>query len=558
MRPLLPWLVGVAVLAAPAAVRAETSLERIKRTGVLRWGADPNGGAPFVFNDPNDPDKYIGFEVEIAEALARRLGVRAELVARDWSTALIPSLTQRRDLDLVLNGLEITPERARVVRFTTPYFVYVQQLTVRADDRGRVRTLADLKGERIGILSGSASRRVLEDAGWSDNLIDEQDDSIKPYDQLRSGRVRAVLAESIIARYYAGRDRKLYNVPNVLQPGGYVFSPGTYAAAVRPGADDEDLYRAVNRALEDMKADGELARIYRTWDVWGSRQTQVGVLPPDDWRGAAETARQRQRSGTPNVVPPAEEPEDRDDVRDSQGADGEASDRSAAWSRGALLLWGAGLTLLLTAVSMPLALAFGLVLALMTFSPRGWLRWPAVTYIQVMRGTPLLVQIFVVYFSLPVLGDLLGTNLLTWPALAVGIFCLSANYAAYEAEIHRAGLEAVPKGQREAALSLGMTEGQALRHVVLPQSFRIILPPVVNDLVSMLKDSCLVSVMGVHELLWAAESTGKATLRPAEWLLLAALLYLVLSLACDRLGKYLEERLKRRGAPRLAAVPAHH
>ena len=108
---------------------------------------------------------------------------------------------------------------------------------------------------------------------------------------------------------------------------------------------------------------------------------------------------------------------------------------------------------------------------------------------------------------------------------AVGVLCLGANYAAYEnAEIHRAGLDAVPRGQHEAALALGMTKAQTFWYIVLPQSSRIILPPVVNDLVSMLKDSCLVSIMGVNELLRTAESTGKSTLHCAEMLLLAAVL----------------------------------
>jgi polar amino acid transport system substrate-binding protein len=555
MRPLLPWLVGLVVLAAPAVGRAETSLERIKRERVLRWGADPSGGAPFVFNDPNDPEHFIGFEAEIVEALCRRLGVRPELVSQDWAS-LIPSL-ERKDIDLVFNGLEITAERGKVVRFTTPYFAYLQQLTIQAGDRDRYRTLADLKGQRISVLNDSASVHVLEDAGWTRDLIDAQDDSLKPYNQLSSGRVKAVLAESIIARYYVKKNpelsRQLYNVPKIINPGNFVFSPGNYAGAVRPGADDADLLNAVNRALEDMKADGELAVIYRTWNVYGTRQQQIGVMPPEDekrWKAAEEEAQRRLQAGAANVVPPDDEETD---------VSGEGADPEAAWGRiFLLLLQGAGMTLLLTAISMPLALLFGLALALMTMSGRAWLRWPAAAYIQVMRGTPLLVQIFVIYFSLPKLGNLLGTELLAWPAFAVGVLCLAANYAAYEAEIHRAGLEAIPRGQREAALSLGMTEGQALRHVVLPQSFRVILPPVVNDLVSMLKDSCLVSIMGVGELLRAAESTGKSTFHYGEMLLLAAALYFVLSFVCDRFGKYLEERLKRQGAPILDAVPAHH
>jgi His/Glu/Gln/Arg/opine family amino acid ABC transporter permease subunit len=200
---------------------------------------------------------------------------------------------------------------------------------------------------------------------------------------------------------------------------------------------------------------------------------------------------------------------------------------------------------------MPLAVLFGLFLALMDRSRRRWIAWPARAYVLVVRGTPLLVQVFLVYYSLPVLGEALGLgNALVWPAFAVAILCLTGNYAAYEAEIHRAGLDAVPKGQREAALSLGMTPGQSLRRVELPQSFRIILPPIVNDLVSMIKDTSLVYVIGVRELTAVALGIGKARLIVPQMLAIAAASYLLVSLVADAFGRRLQARLARGGAPR--------
>ncbi len=405
-----------------------------------------------------------------------------------------------------------------MIRFTVPYFVYIQQLTVRAADRDTHRTLNDLKGARVAVLGGSASVQVLRNAGWPDSLIKPFDDSLKPYQALSDGRVEAVVAESIIAARYAPRIPGLVNQPDL-------FAQGNYAAALRRGPDDDDLVAAINRALEDMKADGTLARIYHHWNIYTVRQTQLAIVPPPD---------------DPSIVP----------TSDSESPTATTND--LAWGPLSLsLVRGAGMTLLLTAVSMPLALFFGLILALMGLARQAWLRWPAVAYIQVMRGTPLLAQIYVVYFGLPQIGAALGTTWLTWPAVVVGILCLSANYAAYEAEIHRAGLEAVPRGQREAARSLGMSEVTLFRVIILPQSFRIILPPVVNDLISMLKDSCLVSAIGVAELLFVASAAGKATFHYAQFLLIAALIYLVMSLAAARLGKTLENRLRR---PRCAAA----
>jgi polar amino acid transport system substrate-binding protein len=205
---------------------------------------------------------------------------------------------------------------------------------------------------------------------------------------------------------------------------------------------------------------------------------------------------------------------------------------------------------------MPLAVLAGLGLALMVRSPRSWLEWPARLYNQVVRGTPLLVQIFLVYYTLPVLGKALGLGgALVWGAFAVGILCLAGNYAAYEAEIHRAGLDAVPTGQREAALSLGMSARQSLWLVELPQSFRIILPPILNDLVAMIKDTSLVYVIGVRELTAVALGLGKARLMVPQMLVVAAVFYLVVSVVADALGRRLEARLRERGVSNARLEP---
>jgi len=499
------------------------TLARIKKQGVLRWGADPNGGAPFCFTDPADPQKVVGFEVELVERLAQDLGVKAELVQGDWDA--LPGSLQAGRIDMLLNGLEVTPQRAETFALSVPYFEFVQQITIRAGDRGRYTNLNDLKGKQIAVLNGSASVTVLKAKGWTEDLIVPFDDSLKPIEALKDRRVEAVLSESIIARYYAGFDEQVFNIPET-------FSPGTYAAAFRPA--DGDLRAEVNQALNRMKASGELGELYQRWGIWSERQEKLGIV-----------------KGQPQEeIALARPPE---------------TSSSAVWKISLALLRGAGMTLLLTALSMPLALAFGLVLALMVRSGRWLLALPAQVYIQVMRGTPLLVQIYVIFFSLPQLGEWLEMGLglglkswLTWPPFAVGVLCLAANYAAYEAEIHRAGLDAVPKGQREAALSLGMSETQAFFHVVLPQSFRIILPPVFNDLISMLKDSCLVSVVSVAELLYVASTVGKATLLYGPMLFAAAVLYLVMSLAADWLGKRIERRLKNKGLPQVGAQPTHH
>lgn len=506
--------------AGVVAQQTDATLERIQKDGMLRWGADPSGGAPFVFTHPRKPDEIVGFEIDLMEKLAAHLNVKSELVSGDW-VGLIDNLKAER-IDIVLNGLEITPERAKKVRFSTPYFVYRQQLTVRAEDRDRYAGLAELRGHKVGVLNESASVRVLRSAGWSDDLIVQYQDSSSPYTDLKLGRVDAVLAESIIAAYYTGRDSGVYSLPRT-------FSPGRYGIALRN--DSPALLAELNRVLEKMKQNGELGEIYQKWNMWSTEQEAVGIA-----------------KGNPVEMSELAQLEpDSDDWLESV-------------SRSLLaLLKGALYTLLLTAIAMPLALVFGLGLALLARSGRLSLSWPARAYIQIVRGTPLLVQVWLVYFSLPELGALIGLkSLFTWDPFVVGVLCLAGNYAAYEAEVHRAGIEAIPKGQREAALALGLSERQAFLRIILPQSFRIILPPVINDLISMLKDSCIVSVITVPELLFVALSIGKANFTVPQMLVAAAVIYLVLSLAADQLGRFVQRRLRTRGVPQMQVQLAHH
>jgi len=494
-----------------------TSLRRIQDEGVLRWGIDPAGGAPFAMPHPRDPRRLVGFEIELVARLCEHLGVRSEPVQADW-LALIDNMKAGRT-DLALNGLEVSAERAEVVDFTIPYYRYGQQLTIRAADRERYGSLEDLKGRRISVLNGSASVDVLREAGFPDELIVEYDDSLAPYVELENGRVDGSLAESIIAGYYAAGMPALRSIPRT-------FAPGEYAGAVRKG--EPELLGAIDAALARMKQRGELGRIYQRWGIWSPEQEELGIV-----RGP-EVAKVELASADT-----------------ATGLDWGVVLRELAVATGT--------TVLLTAIAMPLAVLFGLGLALLDRSPRRWLGWPARLYIQVVRGTPLLVQIFLIYYTLPVLGKALGLgDALVWPAFVVGILCLAGNYAAYEAEIHRAGLDAVPKGQREAALSLGMSTRQSLWLVELPQSFRIILPPILNDLVAMIKDTSLVYVIGVRELTAVALGLGKARLMVPQMLVVAAVFYLVVSVVADALGRRLEARLRERGVSQAPLEPERH
>ena len=201
------------------------------------------------------------------------------------------------------------------------------------------------------------------------------------------------------------------------------------------------------------------------------------------------------------------------------------------------ILGGAGLTVLISAVSIFLATIFAVIGALGRLSSNGFINGAASLYVSLVRGTPLLVQIYFVFFALPQMGIVLDP-------IPAGIVALSFNYGAYMTEIFRAGIQAVPRGQREAAEALGMPERQVMRRIVLPQAVRIVIPAIGNDFVSMIKDSSLVSVVGLQEILWRSNTVGRSNSQLIQALIIAALVYWALTIFFS----FFQGRLERRMA----------
>ncbi|AXY67256.1 amino acid ABC transporter permease [Thermosynechococcus sichuanensis E542] len=207
-------------------------------------------------------------------------------------------------------------------------------------------------------------------------------------------------------------------------------------------------------------------------------------------------------------------------------------------------LRGALNTLIYCGISFPLAVLLGIVLAAMSTSPFLFLRWPALGFIELMRNTPMITQLLLLYYGV---GAVLAQmNLATWVnAWTAGVTALALNYGAYEAEVFRAGLQAVDVGQREAALSLGMSQQQGFVRIILPQAIQIVIPPLVNDFIYMLKDSAIVSVIAGVDLtsvmrVWVIRNSSN----PFPLYALALILYLLMSLPIAWWGRRLEQRLK--------------
>ena len=212
----------------------------------------------------------------------------------------------------------------------------------------------------------------------------------------------------------------------------------------------------------------------------------------------------------------------------------------AIWQGLPYLLQGAGLTIVISAAAMLLALILGMVVALASQLPWRPARGLVRAYVEVFRNTPLLIQIFIVYFGLPQVGLKLS------PFLS-GLSALTLYTAAYNTEIFRAGLEAVPKGQHEAARSMGLTPLQEAVHVILPQAIRISFPALGNNLVSLVKNSSLVSTIGMVELMFVANDISFNNFRSFEIYGAAAILYVILVLSLTKMLNLTESRILLKG-----------
>ena len=242
-------------------------LEEIKSRGVLLWGADAEGGAPYVYPDPEKPEQLIGFECDLADALAAKIGVKAKMVQNQWDQ-LIPAV-ERGNFDIILNGLELTADNQQHIAMSRPYFVYAQQIVTRKNTAGLTR-LEDLKGKAVGILSGTAAQRLVEKMGGADMRI--YPGNVESFRDLKAQRIEAVVLDLPIAMFYAKPDAEL-------KFSGDPFAPGYYGIGVRKP--DTTLLAAINTAVEELAQDHTLEKIYRKYGVWDERQESLKDYQPE-------------------------------------------------------------------------------------------------------------------------------------------------------------------------------------------------------------------------------------------------------------------------------------
>lgn len=481
----------------------------------IRWGADTEGGAPYVFPPEDDPRSITGFEVDLAEALGRELGKPMQFSQQSWDSMLLT--LHRGDIDVTINGYEYTPDRAHQYLASRPYYIYELTLTVKRDsavkDWDQFRKPKPGGGRwKIGVLETSAADRYATEQFGEHAEILRYAGVTESFADVHVGRLDGTVQDWPAAQYYINVIRR-YPDLHLL---GERVAPGYYVMYARPG--DQHLVDELNAALERLNTSGQLRTIYAKYGLWNETQSRL----PDVWR----------------TWPPKDELEAR---------------KWQILSRQLpMLVQAAGNTVLLSVLSMPLAVLIGLIAALCRtwHTPAlggtgrsGWgvsltLRSLFTFYVEVVRGTPLAFQLFAIYFVLPEFG-------VTVDPFTAGVIALAVNYSAYEAEIIRLGIQAIPRGQMEAAVSLGMSRALAVRRIVLPQAVRMVIPATANDFIALFKDTAVCSVIAVPELAKQYSLGAKTTGFYLEMAFLASVLYLAMSIPLSFVAAWIERRMKR-------------
>ncbi|HEY2159578.1 MAG TPA: ABC transporter permease subunit [Isosphaeraceae bacterium] len=501
------WRRSAALLAllliATTTAHADT-LADVRSSGRLTYGSDEEGGAPYLYLDRNPPHARIGFEAELMERIARELNVTPVFKQALWENLL--QVLARGEIDVVVNGYELTERRARDYLATRPYYVF--QLQLLALPGGPVHSLADFALPRpgggvwqLGVLGNSAADVYARRLDPRLVRVVRFDGATNAMMKVRSGQIDATLQDLPAALHYV-RQPEFAGLALAGPPEGC----GYYVMYLRKG--DEALRDAIDDAIGKVVRSGQWKAICERYHIWNDAQAVLA-----DWKGGDRTGADTERPWFDWHLL-------RDFFPD--------------------LLLSAGVTLALSFGSMPIAIVLGLFIALgRLYGPR-WVATPLSAYVEVIRGTPLMLQLFVLFYVLPELGVMLSP----W---AAGIAGLAINYSAYESEIYRAGLQAIPKGQMEAALALGMSRKLALRRVIVPQAVRIVIPPVTSDFIALFKDTSICSVLTLTELTKRYSILSNTVGGVVEFGIATAVLYLAMSLPLSWFSRWMERRLDAEG-----------
>ena len=452
--------------------------------------ASDSSFAPFVFQDSNN--KYTGIDMDLIKAIAKDQGFTIEITNPGFDAAL--NAVQSGQADGMIAGMSVTDARKETFDFSEPYYTANAILAVK--ESSTIASYKDLKGKTIGVKNGTASQTFLtKNQSKYDYKIKTFSDASSMYDSLNSGSVDAVMDDEPVVKYSISQGQKL-KTPIKGTP------IGDTAFAVKKGSNPE-LIQMFNNGLANIKKNGQYQKILDKYLKKSSSNTS---------------------------------------------SSGSTVDETTIWgllqNNYKQLLSGLGITLALALLSFAIAMIIGIIFGMFSVSPVKALRIISEVFVDVIRGIPLMILAAFIFWGIPNLIESMTGHQNPINDFVAGTIALSLNAGAYIAEIVRGGIQAVPAGQMEASRSLGISYSKTMRKIILPQATKIMLPNFVNQFVIALKDTTIVSAIGLVELFQTGKIIIARNYQSFKMYAILAVFYLIIITLLTRLAKRLEKRIK--------------
>ncbi|HCX8979882.1 ABC transporter permease subunit [Staphylococcus aureus] len=447
--------------------------EKIKERGELRVGLSADY-APMEFEHTvNGKTEYAGVDIDLAKKIAKDNNLKLKIVNMSFDSLLGALKTGK--IDIIISGMTSTPERKKQVDFSDSYMMTKNIMLVKKDTVNEYKDIKDFNNKKVGAQKGTEQEKIAqtEIENASITSLSRLPDVILA---LKSGKVEGAVVEKPVAEAYLKQNPKL-GISNVK------FNEEEKDTVIAVPKDSPKLLSQINKTIKEVKDKGLIDK-YMT-----------------------------------------------------NAANAMNDDSGFISKYGSFFLKGIKITILISLIGVALGSILGAFVALMKLSKIKIISWIASIYIEILRGTPMLVQVFIVFFGITAA---LGLDI---SALVCGTIALVINSSAYIAEIIRAGINAVDKGQMEAARSLGLNYRQTMKSVIMPQAIKNILPALGNEFVTLIKESSIVSTIGVGEIMFNAQVVQGISFDPFTPLIVAAALYFVLTFVLTRIMNMIEGRL---------------
>ena len=450
--------------------------------------ASDSSFAPFVFQ--NSSNQYTGIDMDLIKAIAENQGFEIEITNPGFDAAI--NAVQSGQADGIIAGMSVTDARKSTFDFSDSYYTANTILGVK--ESSTIASYEDLKDRTVGVKNGTASQTFLtENQSKYGYKIKTFADGASMYDSLNTGAIGAVMDDEPVLKYSISQGQKL-KTPIEGTP------IGETAFAVKKGSNPE-LIEMFNKGLANLKANGEFQKILDKYLASGATTTSTNTVDETTIWGLLQNNYKQ-------------------------------------------LLSGLGITLALALISFAIAIVIGIIFGMFSVSPYKSLRVISEIFVDVIRGIPLMILAAFIFWGIPNFIESLTGQQSPINDFVAGTIALSLNSAAYIAEIVRGGIKAVPIGQMEASRSLGISYSKTMRKIVLPQATKLMLPNFVNQFVIALKDTTIVSAIGLVELFQTGKIIIARNYQSFKMYAILAVFYLVIITLLTRLAKRLEKRIQ--------------